>query len=201
MRTEPAFRGRVGMLFGTIAFLLSTIHLSGVFMIDCLNCFPKLEPIAKKMIVNTMAMMVLRDAILDDITSVNSMMWYINLLITLFHRCDAVARSLLRSFSVFQYDKIHKNESRTTMIAMSLVAIMFIKKATTYYGIPTTRNGGCVNMAMKNDIGFNSCGNDSNGKRENLDGMGANYANVYPAKYTAFSLPIHYSFTGTSGQV
>ena len=120
------------------------------------------------MIVNTMAMMVLRDAILDDITSVNSMMWYINLLITLFHRCDAVARSLIRSFSVFQYDKIHKNESRTTMIAMSLVAIMFMKKATTYYGIPTTRNGGCVNIAMKNDIGFNSCGNDSNGERENL---------------------------------
>ena len=46
---------------------------------------------------------------------------------------------------------------------------MFMKKATTYYGIPTTRNGGCVNMAMKNDIGFNSCGNDSNGERENLD--------------------------------
>ena len=63
MRTEPAFRGRVGMLFGTIAFLLSTIHLSGVFMIDCFKCFPKLEPIAKKMIMNTMAMMVLRDAI------------------------------------------------------------------------------------------------------------------------------------------
>ena len=90
------------MLFGTIAFLLSTIHLSGVFMIDCFNCFPKLEPIAKKMIVNTMATMVLRDAILDDITSVNSMMWYINLLITLFHRCDAVARSTAHAI-------VHKN--------------------------------------------------------------------------------------------
>ena len=98
MRTKPAFRGRVGMLFGTIALLLSTIHLSGMFMIDCFNCCPKLEPIAKKMIVNTMAMMVLRDAILDDIFSVNFMMWYISLLTTLFHRCDAVAGSLLLSF-------------------------------------------------------------------------------------------------------
>ena len=52
-------------------------------MIGCLKCFQQFEPFAKKMITNTMAMMVMRDATLDDITVVIFIMWYMKLLLSL----------------------------------------------------------------------------------------------------------------------